>query len=40
LEEIPIDSLKEAYQKLTAAGFDPASFWEQKIAWGDHDSFQ
>jgi hypothetical protein len=21
-------------------GFDPASFWEQPIAWGDHDAFQ
>ena len=21
-------------------GFDPASFWEQHIVWGDHDAFQ
>ena len=21
-------------------GFDPSSFWEQPIVWGDHDAFQ
>ncbi|GLB41567.1 putative thioesterase-like superfamily protein [Lyophyllum shimeji] len=35
-----VDPLEEAHQKLTEAGFDPASFWEQRIAWGDQDPFQ
>ncbi|KAF9485584.1 Thioesterase/thiol ester dehydrase-isomerase [Pholiota conissans] len=32
--------LEEAKQKLLAAGMDPQSFWEQRIVWGDQDSFQ
>ncbi|KAF9465570.1 Thioesterase/thiol ester dehydrase-isomerase [Collybia nuda] len=39
-ENPPIDPLKEAREKLIASGFDPASFWEQSIAWGDQDPFQ
>ncbi|KAG6902346.1 hypothetical protein C0995_001143 [Termitomyces sp. Mi166 len=35
-----VDPLKTATQKLTEAGFDPASFWEQRIVWGDQDAFQ
>ncbi|KAG5337595.1 hypothetical protein C0989_009223 [Termitomyces sp. Mn162] len=34
-----VDPLKAAAQKLTEAGFDPASFWEQRIVWGDQDAF-
>ncbi|KAF9563609.1 hypothetical protein CPC08DRAFT_734809 [Agrocybe pediades] len=33
-------SLAEAREKLQRAGLDPKSFWEQRIVWGDHDSFQ
>ncbi|KAH8104086.1 Thioesterase/thiol ester dehydrase-isomerase [Cristinia sonorae] len=29
-----------AAQKLFDLGYDPESFWEQEIVWGDHDSFQ
>ncbi|PPQ99244.1 hypothetical protein CVT26_014100 [Gymnopilus dilepis] len=36
----PLDALEEARQKLIRAGLDPGSFWEQRIVWGDHDSFQ
>ncbi|TFK39682.1 Thioesterase/thiol ester dehydrase-isomerase [Crucibulum laeve] len=38
--ENTMDPLEEAQEKLSSAGFDPASFWEQRIVWGDHDSFQ
>ena len=34
------DELENAYQKLLKNGFDPTSFWEQRIAWGDQDPFQ
>ncbi|KAH9479271.1 hypothetical protein JR316_0007859 [Psilocybe cubensis] len=34
------DLLTEGYEKLRRGGFDPESFWEQRIVWGDHDSFQ
>lgn len=27
-------------QRLRELGYDPESFWEQPIVWGDHDSFQ
>ncbi|OBZ73730.1 hypothetical protein A0H81_06230 [Grifola frondosa] len=30
----------EARAKLTELGYDPESFWEQQVVWGDHDSFQ
>ncbi|EIN06231.1 Thioesterase/thiol ester dehydrase-isomerase [Punctularia strigosozonata HHB-11173 SS5] len=30
----------EARQSLLKAGYDPRSFWEQPIVWGDHDAFQ
>ncbi|KAI0034471.1 hypothetical protein K488DRAFT_45408, partial [Vararia minispora EC-137] len=26
--------------KLAGMGYDPTSFWEQPIVWGDHDAFQ
>lgn len=32
--------LEKAYQKLLDDGFDPLSFWEQRICWGDQDSYQ
>lgn len=31
---------EEGRAKLLKLGFDPDSFWEQKVVWGDHDSFQ
>ncbi|KAL4244538.1 hypothetical protein ABKN59_010370 [Abortiporus biennis] len=31
---------REAKEKLLSLGYDPASFWEQPVVWGDHDSFQ
>lgn len=31
---------EEARTKLTAMGFDPQSFYEQNIVWGDSDSFR
>ncbi|KAG6909802.1 hypothetical protein DXG01_015295 [Tephrocybe rancida] len=32
--------LKEATRRLTEAGFDPTSFWEQRIVWADQDPFR
>lgn len=34
------DPLQGAHDKLRRGGFDPLSFWEQRIVWGDQDSFQ
>jgi len=31
---------EEARAQLSALGYDPTSFWEQKVVWGDHDAFQ
>ena len=31
---------EEGRAKLAELGYDPDSFWEQQIVWGDHDSFQ
>ncbi|PIL24811.1 hypothetical protein GSI_12697 [Ganoderma sinense ZZ0214-1] len=31
---------EEERAKLSELGFDPESFWEQQVVWGDHDSFQ
>lgn len=31
---------EDPYEVLLRDGLDPLSFWEQKIAWGDQDSFQ
>lgn len=42
-DEIPSEPVSAAEQgraKLTAQGFDPTSFWDQPIVWGDHDAFQ
>ncbi|KAF5361774.1 hypothetical protein D9756_002166 [Leucocoprinus leucothites] len=36
----PSDPLTKAKEKLSSEGFDPLSFWEQSIVWGDHDAFQ
>ncbi|EIW75189.1 hypothetical protein CONPUDRAFT_66404, partial [Coniophora puteana RWD-64-598 SS2] len=33
-------SAEEAKATLTSMGYDAASLFEQKIVWGDHDSFQ
>ena len=30
----------KARQELSQLGYDPTTFYEQKVAWGDHDSFQ
>ncbi|KAI0322788.1 HotDog domain-containing protein [Amylostereum chailletii] len=30
----------QARAKLASQGYDPTSFWEQQIVWGDHDAFQ
>ncbi|KAF8809535.1 hypothetical protein BYT27DRAFT_7136205 [Phlegmacium glaucopus] len=38
--ELIVDPLEQAREKLRVAGFDPKSFWEQHIVWGDHDAFQ
>ncbi|KAF8909276.1 HotDog domain-containing protein [Gymnopilus junonius] len=35
-----LEPLEEARRKLLKAGLDPGSFWEQRVVWGDHDSFQ
>jgi len=39
-QEFIADALEQAREKLRVAGFDPKSFWEQRIVWGDHDAFQ
>ncbi|RDB18563.1 hypothetical protein Hypma_000240 [Hypsizygus marmoreus] len=39
-DAVDVEPLEEARHKLMEAGFDPASFWEQRIVWGDQDSFQ
>ncbi|CAL1714428.1 unnamed protein product [Somion occarium] len=31
---------EEGRRKLLELGYDPTSFWEQQVVWGDHDSFQ
>lgn len=31
---------QKAEQRALSHGFDPLSFWEQKICWGDLDSFR
>lgn len=36
----PENVAQEARNTLLKLGFDPESFWEQQIVWGDHDSFQ
>lgn len=30
----------EAKQELSRMGYDPATFYEQRVVWGDHDTFQ
>ncbi|EJD07482.1 Thioesterase/thiol ester dehydrase-isomerase [Fomitiporia mediterranea MF3/22] len=35
-----VDADKEGREKLLEQGFDPESFFEQKVVWGDMDSFQ
>ena len=30
----------EARRELSRMGYDPTAFYEQKVVWGDHDSFQ
>ena len=34
------DITTHARAKLVGMGFEPRSFWEQHIVWGDHDAFQ
>ncbi|KZS99723.1 Thioesterase/thiol ester dehydrase-isomerase [Laetiporus sulphureus 93-53] len=31
---------EHARTKMLELGYDPSSFWEQRIVWGDHDAFQ
>ncbi|PWY97185.1 Thioesterase/thiol ester dehydrase-isomerase [Testicularia cyperi] len=33
------EETNEAVQHLVSLGYDPASIWEQKVVWGDHDQF-
>ena len=33
-------TLEQAKECLREWGYDPMSFWEQRIVWGDHDAFQ
>ena len=30
----------KARQELSQLGYDPTTFYEQRVVWGDHDSFQ
>jgi len=30
----------DAKQELSRMGYDPATFYEQRVVWGDHDSFR
>ena len=30
----------EAKRELSRMGYDPTTFYEQRVVWGDHDSFQ
>ncbi|EEB98942.1 hypothetical protein MPER_01462, partial [Moniliophthora perniciosa FA553] len=34
------EQYEQARRKMIEAGFCPQFLWEQKIVWGDHDSFQ
>ncbi|KAF8634605.1 hypothetical protein AX15_000811 [Amanita polypyramis BW_CC] len=34
------EELRKAREVMLQKGFDPHSFWEQKVVWGDLDSFQ
>ncbi|EJF64420.1 Thioesterase/thiol ester dehydrase-isomerase [Dichomitus squalens LYAD-421 SS1] len=38
--EEPLSPEEEGRTKLAELGYDPESFWEQKVVWGDHDAFQ
>ena len=33
-------TLEQAKECLREWGYDPMSFWEQRIVWGDHDAFK
>jgi hypothetical protein len=33
-------SAEQARLTLSSASYEPISFWEQPVVWGDHDSFQ
>ena len=35
-----LSSVEEGRAKLIELGYDPDSFWEQPVVWGDHDAFQ
>jgi hypothetical protein len=34
------EAIREGKELLTKRGFDPDSFWEQPVVWGELDSFQ
>ncbi|KAI0343357.1 hypothetical protein BDW22DRAFT_1394336 [Trametopsis cervina] len=40
VDEIDPSIAAEGRSQLLKLGYDPTSFWEQPIVWGDHDSFQ
>ncbi|EIM84325.1 uncharacterized protein STEHIDRAFT_82241 [Stereum hirsutum FP-91666 SS1] len=39
-ESEPVSAAEEAKATFIQQGYDPSSFWEQSIVWGDHDAFQ
>ncbi|GJE99277.1 acyl-CoA thioesterase [Phanerochaete sordida] len=40
VDGVDAGAAEEARRELMRLGYDPTSFWEQHIVWGDHDSFQ
>ncbi|PCH44535.1 Thioesterase/thiol ester dehydrase-isomerase [Wolfiporia cocos MD-104 SS10] len=39
-EDEMTEAAERARRTLIDLGYDPSSFWEQRIVWGDHDAFQ
>jgi hypothetical protein len=39
-EDVRAAAMREGREVLTRRGFDPDSFWEQPVVWGEQDSFQ
>jgi hypothetical protein len=33
-------AVEEAAAYMTKHGYDPLTLWDQRICWGDHDSFR
>ena len=38
--EDQLSPAEEGRAKLIELGYDPDSFWDQEVVWGDQDSFQ